>query len=109
MNMVVGFLAYWYKSKTYLLDRLLPTLDQYAQAITNNSKKSYPDFKPLLAEDIKISGLPGKELSYTMSSDQSNYDNLLALAIKNNKAYTIIYSVFPVRYVLQISKTLILR
>ena len=38
---------------------------------------------------MKISGLPGKELTYTMSSGQSNYHNILALTVKDNKAYTI--------------------
>jgi hypothetical protein len=65
------------------------TVDQYAQAVTNNLKKSYSDFNLLSAKDIKISGLPGKELSYTMSSGQSDYHNILAFTMKNNKAYTI--------------------
>jgi hypothetical protein len=64
-------------------------LDQYAQAVTDNLKKSYPDFKLISSKDTRISGLPGKDLSYTMSSGQSNYHNILPFTIRDNKAYSI--------------------
>jgi len=99
MHMVVGFLApgedmnnpidYVLVQVENLPSKPTITLDQYAQAVTDNLKKSYPDFSLLSAKDIKISGLPGKELSYTMSSGQTDYHNILAFTIKNNKAYTI--------------------
>jgi hypothetical protein len=99
MNMVVGFLPpgedmnnpqdYAVVQVENLPSKVAITVDQYVKAVTDNLKKSYSDFNLLSAKDIMISGLPGKELSYTMSSDHSDYHNLLAFTIKNNKAYTI--------------------
>jgi hypothetical protein len=99
MHMVVGFLApgedmdnpvnYVLVQVETLPGKPTITSDQYAQAVIDNLKKSYSDFNLISAKDIKISGLPGKELSYTMSSGQSNYHNIVALTVKDNKAYTI--------------------
>ena len=99
IHMVVGFLAPGEDMDNpvnYVLVQVenLPakptiTFDQYAQAVTDNLKKSYSDFKLVSVKNMKISGLPGKELTYTMSSGQSNYHNILALTVKDNKAYTI--------------------
>lgn len=99
MHLVVGFLApgedinnpmdYVLVQVENLSAKPAITLDQYAQAVTDNLKISYPDFNLISSKDTRISGLPGKELSYTMSSGQSSYHNILAFTIRNNKAYSI--------------------
>ena len=99
MNIVVGFLAPGEDMKNptdYVMVQVenLPvkpviTLDQYAQAVMTNLKKVYTNYQIISAKNRQISGLPGKELSYNMTSSDSNYRNLLAITLKDNKAYTI--------------------
>jgi hypothetical protein len=99
MHIVVGFLAPGEDMKSqinYVMVQVedLPskpavTLDQYAQAVMINLKKAYTDYQIISAKNRDISGQPGKELSYNMTSGQSSYHNFLAITLKDNKAYTI--------------------
>ena len=74
------------------------TLDQYTQSVIRSLKSSYPDFALLAQANMVLANQPGNVMVYTVTSEKTLYQIMLAETIKENKAYIITYYALADRY-----------
>ena len=108
LGMVVGFLAPGENIDnptsyvTVQMEALPPdqqvTLDNYTSAITSSLKSAYRSSKLLSRRNITVSGIPGKEILYTMDDGGTPYEILLQYTVQGDKAYVLSYYAPEVSY-----------
>jgi hypothetical protein len=101
LDLVAGFLAPGEdlsSIRNYVTVQVVPlppdggmTLDRYTQGVRKNLNRTYQGFNLLSEREQFLSGIPGRQLIYEMTSDGSAYRIMTVYAIRGDWVYALTY------------------